>query len=164
MVFRKNSQAFFLPTQYKRYLANFQQSHWYRLRYRSKSVFKSFTIVSLSNQKTMGEGASGESSEEKPAVFLFSPSPLFHRFRVLPRSRQCIYEPKTRTRQKKKNRHLRMTRNRKHIKLKPEIKSPVSNITQAEHAEHRLMHVTHTCRNPAFSKRFKRKLSGISES
>ena len=50
----------------------------------------------------MGEGASGESSEEKPAVFLFSPSPLSRRFRVLPRSRQCIYEPKTRTRQKKK--------------------------------------------------------------
>ena len=50
----------------------------------------------------MGEGASGESSEEKPAVFLFSPSPLSHRFRVLPRSWQCIYEPKTRTRQKKK--------------------------------------------------------------
>ena len=64
----------------------------------------------------MGEGASGESSEEKPAVFLFSPSPLSHRFRVLPRSRQCIYEPKTRTRQKKKNHHLRMTRNRKHIR------------------------------------------------
>ena len=49
----------------------------------------------------MGEGASGESSEEKPAVFLFPPSPLSHRFRVLPRSRQCIYEPKTRTCQKK---------------------------------------------------------------
>ena len=48
----------------------------------------------------MEEVASGESSEKNRRFFSLPPHPLSHRFRVLPRSRQYIYEPKTRTRQK----------------------------------------------------------------
>ena len=78
-------------------------------------------------RKRWGKGRAEKAVKKNRRFFSFPPHPSLIVFAFYLALDSVYTNPKRE--HVKKNRQLRMTRNRKHIKLKPAIKSPASNIT-----------------------------------